>query len=325
MRSNGRVDVVRCPAMTRLPYPPGAAVPGQWPGPMSSDRRRRRPRTPGRRARSRESRSSPRPGGQGGAAIAAARGHRRGGRGRRPVVPVGGTSWRCSWWPASPTPGAVACRVVVRGAAVERSTGRASHAVRGRARRRTTATTAMPHRRRARSASAVAIRIAATSRKTTVRPCRVLRLLPTHRSNVPIWTEPVVSRSTPFASTDPYVRAAAAAGSGRSSRPARAEIARLVLLATDDPGSRGAGRGVGRRRPRTRAVPRPSGSGATRPADIDASVRRRAAELAPAVAVRLRPLLALLSDADWTVVEAAAWAIGEIGGRRPTAAGRCAP
>lgn len=53
--------------------------------------------------------------------------------------------------------------------------------------------------------------------------------------------------------------------------------------------------------------------------DPDASVRRRAADLAPKLAARRRApdpaltsaLIALLEDADVTVVEAAAWALGE--------------
>jgi HEAT repeat protein len=119
-----------------------------------------------------------------------------------------------------------------------------------------------------------------------------------------------VSRATPFAGTDLYERAAAAAGSGRSSRPARGKIAALVLLATDDPEPRvraaalgavlrNAGRSTAERVWRTAAT------------DIDTSVRRRAAELAPTVVVPLSPLLAL-TDREWSVVEAAAWAVGEV-------------
>jgi HEAT repeat protein len=55
--------------------------------------------------------------------------------------------------------------------------------------------------------------------------------------------------------------------------------------------------------------------------DADAGVRRRVAELAPALAARRRGpdpspeavLVGLLGDADVTVVEAAAWALGERG------------
>ena len=47
--------------------------------------------------------------------------------------------------------------------------------------------------------------------------------------------------------------------------------------------------------------------------DAAPSVRRRAAELAPAIGAPARPLLALLADGDVTVTEAAAWALGELG------------
>jgi len=52
-------------------------------------------------------------------------------------------------------------------------------------------------------------------------------------------------------------------------------------------------------------------------ADAEASVRRRAAELAPALGTRVavESLFELLDDPDVTVVEAAAWAIGELGER----------
>lgn len=54
-------------------------------------------------------------------------------------------------------------------------------------------------------------------------------------------------------------------------------------------------------------------------ADPDAAVRRRAAELAPALATvdagaaTVAGLVTLLADRDVTVVEAAAWALGELG------------
>jgi HEAT repeat protein len=47
--------------------------------------------------------------------------------------------------------------------------------------------------------------------------------------------------------------------------------------------------------------------------DPAASVRRRAAELAPGLGAPARPLLALLADPDVTVSEASAWALGELG------------
>jgi HEAT repeat protein len=52
---------------------------------------------------------------------------------------------------------------------------------------------------------------------------------------------------------------------------------------------------------------------------VDARVRRRTADLAPDLAARadastlVDPLVTLLADADVTVVEAAAWALGELG------------
>jgi len=48
-------------------------------------------------------------------------------------------------------------------------------------------------------------------------------------------------------------------------------------------------------------------------ADPAPGVRRRAAELAPALSAPARPLLELLGDDDVTVTEAAAWALGELG------------
>jgi HEAT repeat protein len=48
-------------------------------------------------------------------------------------------------------------------------------------------------------------------------------------------------------------------------------------------------------------------------ADPDPSVRRRAADLAPAFAGVAGRLVALLDDQDASVAEAAAWALGEVG------------
>jgi HEAT repeat protein len=48
-------------------------------------------------------------------------------------------------------------------------------------------------------------------------------------------------------------------------------------------------------------------------ADPDPAVRRRAAELAPGLRAPARPLLTLLADDDVTVIEASAWALGELG------------
>ena len=61
----------------------------------------------------------------------------------------------------------------------------------------------------------------------------------------------------------------------------------------------------------------PAAAWAQAAADPDASVRRRAADLAPAFAdagsAIADALLALLADADSAVAEAAAWALGELG------------
>lgn len=46
--------------------------------------------------------------------------------------------------------------------------------------------------------------------------------------------------------------------------------------------------------------------------DADARVRRRAAELTPVAAMASDPLVAVLADPDVSVVEAAAWALGEL-------------
>ncbi len=120
-----------------------------------------------------------------------------------------------------------------------------------------------------------------------------------------------MSRPTPFADEDPLTRAAAAAASGRARPTTRDETAALVRLAADDPDARVRTAALG-------AVVRAAGRDrAARvwqraTTDADVSVRRRSAELAPAVAAALRPVLVLLTDAEWSVVEAAAWALGEI-------------
>lgn len=120
-----------------------------------------------------------------------------------------------------------------------------------------------------------------------------------------------MSRPTPFDDTDPSARAAAAAASGRARPATRDETAALVRLTTDDPDPRVRAAALG-------AVVRAAGRARTErvwrraATDPDLSVRRRAAELAPAVAVPLRPVLQLLADPEWSVVEAAAWAVGEI-------------
>lgn len=95
--------------------------------------------------------------------------------------------------------------------------------------------------------------------------------------------------------------------------------AKLERLAQNDPDARvrvaalGALARAGGRRRATRVWRRALG-------DPAPSVRRRAAELAPAIGAPARALLALLADDDVTVTEAAAWALGELG-RRAVRAG----
>ena len=48
-------------------------------------------------------------------------------------------------------------------------------------------------------------------------------------------------------------------------------------------------------------------------ADPEPAVRRRAADLAPGLGAPARPLLTLLGDDEVTVIEAGAWALGELG------------
>jgi HEAT repeat protein len=108
-------------------------------------------------------------------------------------------------------------------------------------------------------------------------------------------------------------RAARVAALGLQALPPRGAIAELERAASDaDPRVRAAAvgalaRAAGRRRATTawrRAC-----------ADPAPEVRRRAAELTPALTDPPvpRPLVALLDDPDVTVVEAAAWALGELG------------
>jgi len=47
--------------------------------------------------------------------------------------------------------------------------------------------------------------------------------------------------------------------------------------------------------------------------DPEPAVRQRAADLAPGLGAPARPLLTLLGDDDVTVIEASAWALGELG------------
>jgi len=116
-------------------------------------------------------------------------------------------------------------------------------------------------------------------------------------------------------SDDPIVRAAAFAALGHHARLPPGAAAQLSRAVTDDPDPRA--RAAALAAVVRRASPRRAADAWTSAArDGDAPVRRRAAELTP----RLRrlpddlstALAALLGDADVTVVEAAAWATGEL-------------
>ncbi len=107
-------------------------------------------------------------------------------------------------------------------------------------------------------------------------------------------------------------RAAAAAILGRRPRITPAEQRGLELLAGWDPDARVRSVALGAL---VHAAPRRRSAAAWRIAacDADGNVRRRAAELAPALgrAASARVLLALLADDDPLVAEAAAFALGE--------------
>jgi len=115
----------------------------------------------------------------------------------------------------------------------------------------------------------------------------------------------------------PVARAAALAALGHRGNLTAPDVARLHLAATDDPDARVRAAALGAL---VRGDVAEDALVAWRAAaaDSEASVRRRACELAPAVADASGPgavvaeLLARLTDRDVTVVEAAAWAIGEL-------------
>jgi HEAT repeat protein len=121
--------------------------------------------------------------------------------------------------------------------------------------------------------------------------------------------------------SDAVTRAAELAALGFAGTLGTKQLERLVRAQADDPD------------PRVRAAALAALVRAARDdalsawqratSDPDAAVRRRAAELAPVLASEIAPahgsaaavdaLVALLSDRDVTVVEASAWALGELG------------
>ena len=123
-----------------------------------------------------------------------------------------------------------------------------------------------------------------------------------------------MSRSGP--PDDAFARAAVLAALGHRGRLPRGAAAGLSEAAAGDPDARVRATALGalaRAGSPSRAVR--AWRAAT--GDPDVGVRRRAAELAPSLArrgaVSASPLVGLLADPDVTVVEAAAWSLGELG------------
>jgi HEAT repeat protein len=118
---------------------------------------------------------------------------------------------------------------------------------------------------------------------------------------------------------DPLERAAAVATLGHAGRCSDAEADALSALLEGDIDARVRAAALGAL---VRAAGRERATDAWRVAarDVDAAVRRRAAELAPSLgrAVPVDGLLGLLADGDASVAEAAAFALGE----RPRVAAR---
>ena len=118
---------------------------------------------------------------------------------------------------------------------------------------------------------------------------------------------------------DPIARAAAFAALGHGAPVTRGAADALARAVTDDPDPRARAAALGAlvRRGDAHAADR----WAAAADDADARVRRRAAELTPRLPCpddRTRSALAvLLDDDDVTVVEAAAWAIGELADADP--------
>jgi HEAT repeat protein len=112
----------------------------------------------------------------------------------------------------------------------------------------------------------------------------------------------------------PVARAAELAALGHRAPVARADVDRLASAATRDPDPRVRAAALGAL---VRGAPGDALTAWTGArTDPAPAVRRRVAELAPAVPADpavVPAVLDLLDDADVTVVEAAAWAVGELG------------
>jgi HEAT repeat protein len=125
---------------------------------------------------------------------------------------------------------------------------------------------------------------------------------------------------------DPVARAAAIAALGQRPSLSPDDADTLSASVDHDPDGRVRAAALGTlvRRASTARV---SAAWHRAVADPDPGVRRRSAELAPAVAARQATwsptpaLVALLDDDDVTVVEAAAWALGELTDRSELVAG----
>jgi len=124
-----------------------------------------------------------------------------------------------------------------------------------------------------------------------------------------------------LAARDPLQRAVAAAATGFAA-PSPTARTRLEQLVREDPDPRVRAAALGALfRVGSRAGVRRAWRAALD--DPSATVRRRAAELTPSRAADLpvRPLVLRLADPEMTVVEAAAWALGELGPRAVPAGG----
>jgi HEAT repeat protein len=115
----------------------------------------------------------------------------------------------------------------------------------------------------------------------------------------------------------PVARATALAALGHRGNLTPDDVARLQLAATDDPDARVRAAALGALI-RGDVPAEALLAWRTASTDREASARRRACELAPAVASASGPgavvpeLVSRLTDRDVTVVEAAAWALGEL-------------